>query len=275
MATIPATLIGLAIIIAWAFLGFMALGYITTAKYWLEESGNYVRVGLWVVAAFSLLSWAAPPESPVRELAPEFTGIAITVALIDELGRYRARIQYKRSVIKQMGSMVNDAAREAVRLADMEGWLEDGSLEGAFLAEADLSGARLWYSNFSGARFMASNLRDVRFNNANLEGANLMAADLRSARMMVANLAHANFAMADLRNANLMGANLSGAWLQQAKLEDAHLGHATLLDATLSEATYNRETRWPSGFDPLTAGAIYVSEPDEIAANESQLMDLH
>ena len=52
---------------------------------------------------------------------------------------------------------------------------------------------------------------------ANLEGANLADADLRRA---------------DMRNANLQDANLAGVW-------------------------YNSNTRWPEGFDPEEAGAVF------------------
>jgi uncharacterized protein YjbI with pentapeptide repeats len=57
----------------------------------------------------------------------------------------------------------------------------------------------------------------------------------------------------DLSNANLIGANLQGA-----KLLLANLSGANLMGAHLGGATYTDATIWPTGFDPMAAGAIKV-----------------
>ena len=58
---------------------------------------------------------------------------------------------------------------------------------------------------------------------------------------------------ADLRDIDLTGADLSGA-----NLTGANLSRADLRVANLSDATYNTETMWPEGFDPVAAGAVLV-----------------
>ena len=71
---------------------------------------------------------------------------------------------------------------------------------------------------------------------------------------------------ADLRQHNLRGANfgsrdLTGALLDGATLCEADLTEVTgLRDASLKEAVYSDVTRWPTGFDPVEAGAILVEE---------------
>ena len=69
-------------------------------------------------------------------------------------------------------------------------------------------------------------------------------------------LSSANLSGADLRRARLSDADLSAASLWGADLRGADLCGADLCGADLSEAKYDRETRWPEGFDPIAAGAI-------------------
>ena len=94
--------------------------------------------------------------------------------------------------------------------------------------------------------------------NADLGDANLYGADLRSANLTDANLDSADLRGADLHNANLKGADLREADLREANLFGANLGRADLRVANLSDATYNTETMWPEGFDPVAAGAVLV-----------------
>ena len=71
-------------------------------------------------------------------------------------------------------------------------------------------------------------------------------------------LVNADLSDADLRGANLNEANLSGANLSGADLSEAKLGYANMSGANLSGTKYNKDTKWPGGFDPIKAGAIKV-----------------
>lgn len=62
-------------------------------------------------------------------------------------------------------------------------------------------------------------------------------------------LVGANLYFADLRWANLSEANLYGADLRWASLSEANLR-----GANLGGATYNKQTIFPDGFDPIAAG---------------------
>ena len=64
------------------------------------------------------------------------------------------------------------------------------------------------------------------------------------------------FAGADLGDANLRDADLWGAYLWGATLWGANLGGANLRGADLGDASANRLTVWPDGFDPATKGVI-------------------
>ena len=95
---------------------------------------------------------------------------------------------------------------------------------------------------------------------ADLTKQNLADFDFTSANMIKANLSNANLSRAIFRGANLTGANLSGARLKNAKLintrlSGADLSGADLTGAKLTGATYDAATVWPTGFDPVAAGA--------------------
>ncbi len=90
-----------------------------------------------------------------------------------------------------------------------------------------------------------ANLSYANLSNADLEGADLRGADLRNA---------------DLRNADLEGADLRGADLRNANLRGANLRGANLRGANLLNATFNKETVFPKGFDPVSCGMKLVEE---------------
>lgn len=84
---------------------------------------------------------------------------------------------------------------------------------------------------------------------ANLVNANLFGAILQGAILQGANLKDANLYRADLFDANLRGANLRGA---------------NLAFANLANATFNKETVFPEGFDPVSRGMKLVEEKESV-----------
>ena len=94
----------------------------------------------------------------------------------------------------------------------------------------------------------ADRVEVVRLSNQSLRGVNLSAADM-SGRDLIG---------ADLTGANLSGAVLSGAQLDGANLRGTNLNNADLTNASLIGAEYDANTRWPEGFNPDEAGAVFV-----------------
>jgi len=123
-------------------------------------------------------------------IAASLVTITIAALTIDWLGERRAEKQLKAQLIREMGSSDNGIALRAVAELRAHGWIEDGSLRGAYLFQANLQSAELRL--------------------ADLQGANLHAADLRKA----------NLYSADLRGADLLDVDLRGAYLIKAKLKD-------------------------------------------------------
>jgi hypothetical protein len=149
--------------------------------------------------------------------------------------------------------------------------LAEADLSGANLNKADLSRARLDLADLSETNLSKANLNEARLDEAkltraNLSGAFVQEAILRNADLREANLSGADLYEADLYEADLRGANLHGVNLYDAKLYNTNLRGVNLSDtqhlksATLTGARYSKGTRWPSGFDPVAAGAVLVTE---------------
>jgi len=137
-------------------------------------------------------------------------------------------------------------------LADLRGV----DLRGLNLGDASLQGADLEFANLSDANLSGANLHSANLTHADLQRANLDAAIFN-----FAGLANANLAFAYLYSASLTDADLAGADLNHANLESADLSGADLTGADLTDASYDTETLFPAGFDPVAAGMIFVGPP--------------
>jgi hypothetical protein len=141
--------------------------------------------------------------------------------------------------------------------------LTSANLAGAILTNADLMSAILTNANLVGTIFTNAVL--VR---ANLTNAVLVRAIFTNAVLVRAIFEHANLSDAILKNAhlgraNLTSANLTRAYLAGANLAYADLKNADLANVTLAGATYDARTRWPVGFDPDAAGAVFVPDSEQ------------
>ena len=120
------------------------------------------------------------------------------------------------------------------------------SLPGKSLAGANLQGAGLFLANFQYTDLQGANFEDAFLRRAYLRGTNLRDASFRGA-----NLEGAGLEGTDLRGAFLVGTNLSWARLDGADIRGVDFSHARLENVSLDGANYDRQTRWPKGFDPL------------------------
>ena len=173
-----------------------------------------------------------------------------------------------------------DSPIVALNNADLSG-AEIGEaiwVEKAF-TEVNLSAAKMNKSRFLRITFHEANLRNAEmeecwFKECDLSSVDMKGAILKNAQLSQANLTSSNLSFANLNNANLSEANLTGydpingkiAVLRNANLQGANLENACLFSADLSganldgailrEAQYNELTIWPTGFEPVNAGAI-------------------
>lgn len=166
-----------------------------------------------------------------------------------------------------------------LRGADLRGAsLKDANLQRARLKDANLEKASLRGVNARGARLTGAVLRGADLSGADLRGADLRGADLIGAKLAGVNLRgaryskdtrfppdfkftdsgavgpKANLAKQDLSEQDLRGVDLRGADLRKSKLHGADLRRARLERARLTGARYDRQTKWPTGFDAAHAG---------------------
>ena len=108
----------------------------------------------------------------------------------------------------------------------------------------------------AGVSLFRAKLSKVNLQGANLQGADLGQADLTGANLSNADLTKALLTQTDLTGAKLVGAKLTNADMKWAVLRGADLTGADLTGVTISFAPYDRDTKWPQGFDPKAAGAV-------------------
>lgn len=146
-----ALVIGLLLWIALAFrvLDPSSRPWAALRRYWHPE---YIVRGVALLfialaAACFLTGWQGQSrfaDTFAPNLATDFFSLAITILVIDQLYRWRDNLtqqqidkslaaERKRNIIQQMGSQSNEFARQAVRIAETQGWLKDGSLKEANL----------------------------------------------------------------------------------------------------------------------------------------------
>ncbi len=130
-----------------------------------------------------------------------------------------------------------------LRPGELRRYLGDGGdLDSVDLRNADLAGIDLSGRDLSGLDLTGARLRRANLSYAILHGCNLHFTELNGALLSGADLTMASLVEAELTGADLCGADLGGV--------------RNLTTAILRRARFDAETRWPTGFDPLLAGAV-------------------
>lgn len=145
------------------------------------------------------------------------------------------------------------------------------------LAEANFSDSKLFLANLTeavltGANFQEADLTSASFSSAKLEKADFRKSIVLRTGFQGADLSGANFEGVDLNNVSfqncvMKGANLRNALkigdVQKTDLRNADLRGASftctvyyMTGCRLSGALYDKNTRWPAGFDVAASGAV-------------------
>jgi hypothetical protein len=233
-----------------------------------------VLIGLGAAAIVTSLTALASGErlsGLLLNLASELAGAFVTFIVFDQLIGSRekheseilAQARLKTDLIAQLRSKDNATAIRAAEELGRHGWLYDGSLRGADLAQAHLPGAPLAGANLQGTDLWDANLQGACLTEVNLQGAHLWNADLQGACLRRADLQRAHLRGADLQGTDLTEANLHGAYLRGAHLQRAILAGANLQEASLEKATIDETTTLPDGtqWTPTTDMARFT-DPD-------------
>jgi uncharacterized protein YjbI with pentapeptide repeats len=132
-------------------------------------------------------------------------------------------------------------------------------LEGNFM-KRELPPPEMPVPDLAGENLSEVTLWKAWLRGSNMDRAVLVHTRLKEAYLMEASLRGADLSGAILLGAALDGADLSGASLRGADLRKARLWNANLTGADLTGAVYSLATAWPSGFDPVAAGAKIVTD---------------
>ncbi len=160
-------------------------------------------------------------------------------------------------------AMLQDAKLSAAELHGAS--LKHASLVGAVLcgspmAEADLTGATLDGADLTSAvldeaLLIKASLVDAKLDEARLLGADFSECNAEGASFVRVDASRADFDSANLRNVRFDDAKLSGSGLRGADLTGA-----SLLRADLRGARFDRNTKWPEGFELEGLGLVYSPE---------------
>lgn len=127
------------------------------------------------------------------------------------------------------------------------------------LDDLDLTGAMLDHVAADGLMCMGTRFENATFRDADLYWLIAFGASFRNAVMdgcvfRGADLKEADFNGASLRNAKFLGNNLGG----RTDLSGADLATAVIDGADFTGASYDLNTKFPPGFDPLDHGLLKV-----------------
>lgn len=129
----------------------------------------------------------------------------------------------------------------------------------AIFIGADLTKADMREADLTGADFRKAKLAYTNYSYATLTDTNFEGVDLSSAVFYVTTLRGAN-----LRNLKGIGpvkfCKCQGADLRGANLSKMVVGTTKDQHPNFTKAKYDKDTRWPAGFDPVDAGAVLVAE---------------
>jgi uncharacterized protein YjbI with pentapeptide repeats len=117
------------------------------------------------------------------------------------------------------------------------------------------------HCNFKKAEVIDSSLRMTRFNGANMTEANFDNSDFYKADLSFVHAHKANFKYAILWGTYCAHADFRQANLMRSTLFSTDLSTANLKGANLQLAWYSSKTKWPKGFDPKKAGAVFFADP--------------
>ena len=207
---------------------------------------NGSRLSAWAKSELERVGGLVEETNRAVAAAEEGLRLAKSAADLERAERVLA------DAIQRQKSLMEPPIKPPVTAAALRAELvEEKKLNGLEMQSADLKRARLLYRELRGANFSQADLTD----------ASLQGSDLRAADFSKATLVDTTFYLADLRGANFAGATMHSCRMQQARLEGANLRDATIVKCDL-RVTYDDSTVWPSGFDPIEAGAVYTGATD-------------
>lgn len=135
-------------------------------------------------------------------------------------------------------------------------------LESANVSGGDFTGAKLSGTKLSLARYDCKTIWPEGFDPAP-QGALLIGGACEGKTVTAPAIAKLDLKGARLSGAVLGSIDLSGKDLSRAKIESTDFSQSKLNKTIMTMAVFDCDTKWPEGFDPLTAGAVLSKTTDE------------
>ncbi len=148
--------------------------------------------------------------------------------------------------------------------------LSGAKLRGASWPEANLEGAKLRRARLGKVDLRERTLHRVDLRQVNLNGANLYKINLQEVNLNGAKLREVNLNAAQLSGVDLRGADLTAAALEHAQLHKVDLTAAVLDRVRLLFANYDKQTQWPTDFEPSSRGASILTDNRDLMPSFSQ-----
>lgn len=203
-----------------------------------------------------------PGQNVATDLGNALLGGLIVAAVLIVIEMVQRRREEHQAEVRQRESerstmllllgLERDLSR--VDLSDRDlSWfsLRRRTMQRARMRRCCLFRANLEHCDLTRAEFDDADLTNVFMADAVLEEAMLHRATLDSAHLQRANLTNAALYGSSMRRAKLTAAQLAGADLRAVDLRDADL-----TDADLSGATFDSDTLFPEGWDPVREAMV-------------------
>lgn len=128
--------------------------------------------------------------------------------------------------------------------------------------KSNLVNVHRWIFNIDApnSNFSDLNLSNLDFGSGHFDGSNFLNSTLKSVVFGYSSYQNSNFENAKLNDVRLYNVNFSGASFVHAELSNVSLKevdftNANFDGAVMANVMFDEKTKWPSGFDPLAAGA--------------------
>lgn len=118
--------------------------------------------------------------------------------------------------------------------------LHDIDAPNSNFSDLNILGIEFLSGHFDGSNFSNATLKQIMFGNGSYQNTNFENAKLTNVR---------------LYNVNFSGASFAHAELSNVSLKEVDFTNANFDGAVMTNVVFDEKTKWPSGFDPLAAGA--------------------
>ncbi len=142
---------------------------------------------------------------------------------------------------------------------NMEGvYIKNSKLKNSKFNNTNMNRVELHDSDLSGSQFNGVQAKQGRFSHSNFYNVTMKDSEFPQANFQKADFKWVTIKNSNFNNANFLGADLSNVW----SIDE---------DSIFQGAIYDRDTKFPSGFDPESKGMIKLKEGGDMSVLEGDI----